>query len=102
MNEPIIKQLSKDDILNDFWNVHLKEVISAKINILIFENIVVTKGEKETVGEQQVVIGQSQDGRPMQSVIKVKAVDALVNEKNRLIKQQAILDAIEELRKNNA
>ena len=97
--ELIIKQLTDEDMLNDYWNVHLKEVISAKINIIIYKNIISKKGEKEIVGEKQVVVGQTKEGGPMLSKMNIKVGDALLAEKARLEKQQVILDAINELRK---
>lgn len=98
--ENIIKLLSEDDILNDFHNIHLREATSAKINIEIYEEICRKKGEKEVVSEKEVIVGVGQNGQPIKSLMKQKAGEMLVFEKNRFEKQSNILKAIEKIRKN--
>jgi hypothetical protein len=94
MTEPQIKKLTPQDFLNDFHNFHLKEAVSAKINIEVYKVIISTKGDKHVVQVKQEVIGMDQAGKPIVNHKKITATDALLEEKERLSVNERILAAI--------
>ncbi len=95
--EQIIKKLTKVDVLNSFYNKHLEAYLSAQINIEVYKKIIESGGEKEVVAERQEILGQQPNGQPMMGIVKVKAIEALKEERIKETSQKRILDAIEQL-----
>ena len=95
-----IEQLTREDILNDFYNAHLRNLVSAEINMFIYKEIIKHKGEKEIIGEKSVIAGYGQDGSPIKGVIKTKVIDALLTENSIYENQKNIVEAIKEIIKN--
>jgi hypothetical protein len=95
----IVKRLEPEDFLNEFHNFHLKEAVSARINIIIYERIIREKGDDFIVAQKQEVIGADREGKPILGVTKVKAKEALRAENERLESNKGVLQAIRELDK---
>lgn len=88
-----IKKFTSEELLNDFFNYHLKEVVSSWINIKIFEGMSQTEivGERTTPG----MLGDKQ--MPVKIPIKVK--EALERENQKFNNQIKTIKAIEQRRK---
>jgi len=82
-----IKQNTPSEILDTFYNFHLKEIVSSWINIALFKS----KDPNEQVGFRA---GPSIGKNTLPTRIEVKAKDALKKEVNRFENQAMILDAI--------
>jgi hypothetical protein len=90
-SEHKIARLTKEDILNSFYNKHLELYVSATINTILFRN----KKSDEIVGE--VREGMSA-GMPVGRSIKAK--EALFKETEKRNAQKDILNAIKFLEDN--
>lgn len=84
-----IEKSNAKDWLNDFYNFHLKELVSAWINIGIFES----KKPDEMVGER---VAPPMGNNALPSRIQIKAKEALENERKRFKQQSDILKSIVE------
>lgn len=88
-----MNKIERSDIasmLNEFWNIHLREFLSAMINMNIWNNI---SDKNATAYVKPGPVGVN--GQPMQ--IKVKVGEALILEQNRYKNQQRILRTIIDL-----
>lgn len=82
-----IVQLSEDDILNDFQNIHLRALISAMINIRIYSKM-----------EPNDVAAIKQDKQNQFGQIKIYVKEMLPQEEMIFFKQKRILESIAEVR----
>lgn len=100
-NEPKIVKLSDRDFLNEFSNVHRRNLVSARINILVYRDIMKTskEGEKTPVGEKDVLVGRLPNGQPAIERKPIKAIDALLDEERNAESQERILRSIEKIDK---
>ncbi len=97
MPEEIIKRLSADDMLNDFYNVHLKEFISASINLTIWYdfkdmNTTAYMEPAQTIGPQ---------GQIGQSHRRVTIAEAIEREETKFHNEQIILKTIRKIKKED-
>lgn len=82
-----IKQNTPSEILDTFYNFHLKELISSWINMELFEG----KDPNAQVGFRA---GPSMGQNTLPTRIEIRAKEALKNEVSKFENQAMILDAI--------
>lgn len=93
--EEIIKRVGAKDLLNEFYNTHLREFVSANINLMIWNN---HKDVNATAYPEPIqTIGPQ--GQIQKSSRKVSVAEAIEREEFRYYNQQKILRAIKELDK---
>jgi len=85
--EQKIRKVTPEELLNKFYNFHLNEVISAWINIDIFNK----KDPNETVGNK---VGPQIGKQGQRAMVEIRAKDALEQEYKRFESQAQILKSI--------
>lgn len=93
MSEEIkeLRKVSVKEMLNGFYNVHLKEVMSAWIDIDIYSRMV-EEDPNQVVGEQ---VGPTLKEGQMPTKIQIRAKDMLKNTEKKFMSQSNILVSIE-------
>ena len=92
MSEPLIKQLSPDDVINEFYNNNLRDYIIARNDILIFSQY----NPDERVGLRQ---GPSIGNNQVPTTIDVKAKEAIKQSEDQVAKKLRVMQCLSKLRK---
>jgi len=91
MAEPTIKQLSPEDIINDFYNINLRGYIEARNDVLLFSEF----DPEERVGVQK---GPPIGNNNVPTSLEIKAKDARNQSEKNAEKKLQILRCLAKLR----